>query len=200
MKKFTLLLLFSLNACSFLPAKAPLRSRIETQAKTLKSLAEYPRIKQTSFQQLRSAKQQSRYICSKVDDYLQDQLIRSQDFSNRFFLRQLKKLPLDLSWSYATCYLERELKIDGFEGYFRRTRGLLVLEALQGYRAFGLDQQVEILRSASQQYLKNQASDAINKANFQALNQRWFSRQSQLDPARANYFSLKIAAWLPPSS
>jgi hypothetical protein len=190
-----------LSACQIeLPKsalKSPFRDRIEAQAKKMSATVDYPQLIPRSFFQLRSPKQQNNYIFDKVDTYLQDQLILSQDFSHGFYLLQLKKLPPQLAHSYATHYLEKELKLDGFEGYFRRCNGFLLPEAIQGYQAMGLKTQVQILQAAAQVYAKPKLANSKLKQHTQKLDQLWSDRVEKILALRAAYFGQEIQNWVP---
>ncbi|MGE3727648.1 MAG: hypothetical protein AB7I41_18970 [Candidatus Sericytochromatia bacterium] len=198
-------LLFSLIATTVLSAcqvesqksvlKSPLRDRMATQAKNSSELVDYPQIKPHSFYQLRTPQQQNKYIFDKVEVYLQDQLIRSQDFSHGFYLQQLKKLPPSLARSYATYYLEKELKIDGFEGYFRRCNGFLLSQAIQGYQAMGLKTQGQILQAAAHIFAKPKTPLAKLKQNARKLDQLWAGREDKIQVSRADYFGQEIQNW-----
>jgi hypothetical protein len=158
-------------------------------------LVDYPQIKSQSFYQLRSPHQQNKYIFDKVEAYLQDRLIRSQDFSHGFYVQQLNKLPPTLARSYATYYLEKELKIDGFEGYFRRCKGFLLSQAIQGYQAMGLKTQGQILQAAGHIYAKAKTPHAKLKQNTLKLDQLWAGREDKIQVSRAAYFGQEIQNW-----
>lgn len=196
---FSLIAIAVLSACQVEPQKSvlksPLRDRMATQAKKMTDLVDYPQIKRQSFYQLRTPQQQNKYIFDKVEAYLQDQLIRSQDFSHVFYLQQLKKLPPTLARSYATYYLEKELKIDGFEGYFRRCNGFLLSQAIQGYQAMGLKTQGQILQAAAHIFAKPKTPLAKLKMNTRKLDQLWAARVDKIPVSRAAYFGQEIQNW-----
>lgn len=197
----TLIATIALSACDLEPPKSalksPLRDRMETQAQKMTKLVDYPQIKAPSFYQLRSPQQQNTYIFDKVEAYLQDQLIRSQDFSHGFYAQQLKKLPPTLANSYATHYLEKELKIDGFEGYFRRCKGFLLPQAIQGYQEMGLKTQGEILQAAAHIFAKSPKSQAKLKQKAHKLDQLWTGQAAKIPATRAAFFGQEIQNWAP---
>src|SRR5688500_230660 len=56
----------------------------------------------------------SRYVCGAIDTHLQDRFILRKQYSNEFILTTLKEQPDSLVNTYATCYVEKELRTLGF--------------------------------------------------------------------------------------
>ncbi len=193
-----LLVLSSLQACEWWTKPSYLHQQMRKQQETSTQFADYPRFKLSIYKIQRSASLKNKYVFGKVDDYLQDQMTQHQDYSDAFYLQQLKPLPPDLSASFASHYLERELKIDGFGGYFLRSRGFMAPQALQAYRQQGFSKQADLLTAANLIYIKqnNTEQKKLNTAAYQSLDQAWKQAQPALFEQRAKYFDQHLPDWI----
>ncbi|HEY9844334.1 MAG TPA: hypothetical protein V6D23_27945 [Candidatus Obscuribacterales bacterium] len=89
-----------------------------------------------------------KYVCEGLETQLQDRYIHHKQYSAAFILKTLSELPATLQNTYATCYLEAELKEEGFGEYFNINQAFLGPQALAGYKAFGAVNQIKILAKA----------------------------------------------------
>lgn len=143
----------------------------------------------------------SRYICDTVETYLQDRSIADQQFSYRYLQGVLNQLPASLRQSYATCYLEQDLRREGFHAYFEEGSGFLASEALAGYKDFIAMPQAEILTKAlnlAKQRFAHKILPAQAAKQYAALDKAWRqTHHEQLLLARGSFMqrTLSAGAW-----
>lgn len=150
---------------------------------------------------LRDPYSTSRYVCDTVDSYLQDRSIADQQFSYIYMQGVLNHLPASLRQSYATCYLEQDIRREGFRAYFEDGSGFLASEALAGYQDFFAVPQAEILTRAlniAKQRLAHKMLPAQAAKQYAALDKAWRqTHHEQLLLARGSFMqrTLSAGAW-----
>jgi hypothetical protein len=75
-------------------------------------------------------------------------LNRSWDDGCEEFLRQFRKVPVEVGHLYAAHWCQSEVCNGGFHQFFSNTTGLLAPEALDGFRAIGVTDLTEVLSEA----------------------------------------------------
>lgn len=138
---FTLLLSFGLlSACD---ESEHLRKKLNTSIQSHTQFVDYPTFNPIAYRRMRTLRQKDKYVCDKVSQFIQDQMVKNANYSDAFYMKTLSQLPQELQWIYATFYVERESALDGFMGYIKRTRGFLAPQALRGYRVLGQQKQMQ---------------------------------------------------------
>lgn len=89
-----------------------------------------------------------KYVCQTLENQLMDRYLVHKQYSAKFILKTLSELPTSLQNIYATCYLEGELKEEGFSKYFGINLAFLGPQALEGYKAMGALPQIKLLAKA----------------------------------------------------
>lgn len=188
----------SLQACEWLSKPSYLKQKMSQQQQSITRFSDYPRINLKIYQTQNSPRQKNNYVFDKINAYLQEQMAQHQNYSDLFYMQTLSKLPATQVASFAGYYLERELKLDGFGGYFKRTQGFLGQQALQGYQQQGLLHQAKLLQAATAIYAKQQASGAktVNASDYRDLDQSWQAHTEQLLAQRAAYIEHELPGWI----
>lgn len=191
LKTLFLLLLIGLSACDPLP-KPKKGSTRDMLVKYDKPIA----FKKRTLGYIQRPQELGKYVCQALENQLADRFLVHKEYSAAFIFKILGELPPTLQNTYATCYVESELKEESLSDYFSINQAFLGTQALAGYKSFGALPQIKLLSRAlalGARKPKNAQEQQQLKLELAKLSNLWVRQNfKELQALRGAYSKIQL--------